>query len=274
MSIPTAGVYDIEVQRAAGPEPGFVKLFFTGDVTRVNGTPESIFGPTALGHNNAAGSIVVGAADVEETPGFGVSPAIMEDSSSPGGVPILFDTMGNRLDYPIVRQTPALTAPDRTCTTFFGDLDESLAPGCYRFFGSSAAAPSAAGVAALMLELDHSLSPSDIRSILTGSASDMDGMSTPNFDFGFDFDTGFGFLEAFEAIKDVDAMLSNSSSKKSMSKSMMSKSGSRMLNEKRELRKGMGMLKMSSKSPSTMQSSKSSKTSCKASRRGKKKSSS
>eukprot|EP00977_Amphora_coffeiformis_P005560 scaffold1170_cov174-Amphora_coffeaeformis.AAC.44 len=221
VTIETGGNYFVEVKLAGGLAPGFVKLFFT---TLDNPDPDIFAGPTALGHNNAAGSIVVGAASFDETPGFDVSPAILEDSSSPGGVPILFDTDGNRLDYPIVRQTPAIVGPDGTCTTFFGQ-DDVPVPGVdcpFRFFGSSAAAPSVAGVAALMLELDDDLTPAEIRAIMTGAADDMDGPSTPNFDFGFDFDSGFGFLNANEA---VETIAKGSGKKGMMGKTRSSRSG-------------------------------------------------
>lgn len=46
--------------------------------------------------------MAVGASWYIWTPGFGVSPAILNDYSSWGNQPVLFDVMGNRLSQPVV----------------------------------------------------------------------------------------------------------------------------------------------------------------------------
>src|SRR5206468_2662119 len=67
---------------------------------------------TVFGHANAAGAMAVGAAFFRNTPAFGVNPPVKELFSSGGPTPILFDTAGNRLVTPVIRQQPGIVAPD------------------------------------------------------------------------------------------------------------------------------------------------------------------
>ena len=145
------------------------------------------------------GAETVGAAFYFKTPEFGSSPPLLETFSSAGGTPVLFDTAGARLPAPIVpRKKPEIVAPDGTNNTFFGtDIpdpgDGSDTDSFPNLFGTSAAAPHAAGVAALMLESLGSLAPDEIYSTLESTAVDMKTT-------GFDFDSGFGLVQADAAV--------------------------------------------------------------------------
>jgi hypothetical protein len=146
---------------------------------------------TSFGHNQSANGLGVAAASYQQTPAFGTNPAVAQSFTSLGGTPILFDTAGNRLATPIIRNQPAITAPDGVDTTFFGqDSDGNGKP---NFFGTSAAAPSAAGVAALIRQAAPSATNTQVYNALKTTALDM---NTP----GYDLLTGYGLIQADAAI--------------------------------------------------------------------------
>ncbi|MCA1850920.1 MAG: S8 family serine peptidase [Beggiatoa sp.] len=163
-----------------------------------NTGPETKTG-TSWGHSAAAGGLGIGAAFYQQTPAFGTSPPIIEDFSSAGGTPILFDIAGNRLATPEDRPQPDITAPDGADTTFFGGSDTEP-NGFPNFFGTSAAAPHAAGIAALTIDLNPSIGPDAVYSVMKNMAVDMDDPATLAFDAGFDCSTGFGLIEAEAAL--------------------------------------------------------------------------
>jgi len=186
----TAIQFDIAIDLFAGPEPGRLKYVNFG----ANGGPDLIFNEFAT---NSA-TVVPHAASalnrgVAAAPFF--NQQVPEDFTSKGPATILFDAAGNRLSSPVIRQSPQITATDGTDTTFFGnDFDGN---GFGNFFGTSAAAPHAAAVASLILSNDPSLSPSDVYDRLESTAIDLeDGVAED----GFDDRTGFGLINAFDAI--------------------------------------------------------------------------
>jgi subtilase family protein/Big-like domain-containing protein/Calx-beta domain-containing protein len=151
---------------------------------------------TTFGHANAAGAEAVGAAFYGDTPAFGQNPPLLESFSSAGGTPILFDTAGNRLATPEIREKVEIVAPDGTNTTFFPAGNDTDGDGFPNFYGTSAASPHAAAVAALMLEMNPSLTPAEIYSTLESTAIDMDVA-------GFDNNTGYGLIQADLALAAV-----------------------------------------------------------------------
>lgn len=154
---------------------------------------------TIYGHAAASGAIAVGAAYYQQTPAYGVSPPVLESFSSYGSTRIYFDTAGNALASPDIRLGPQFVATDGGDTTFFGnDRDGNGRP---NFSGTSAAAPDAAAVAALMLQANSLLSPGDIRNLLSDSAIDMDNPATAGFATGFDSATGYGLIQADKAVQ-------------------------------------------------------------------------
>ena len=160
---------NLAIGHFAGPVPGLMKYVIFGGGTINEYATNSA---TTIGHANAEGAIAVGASFYAETPAFGTDPALLEPFSSAGGTPILFDAAGTRLASPIIRETVDIVAPDGTNTTFFGtDVDGDGFP---NFFGTSAAAPHAAAVAALMLEAAPGSSVAEIYAGLTTTTLDMD----------------------------------------------------------------------------------------------------
>ena len=130
--------------------PGFLKwvsIANSGDGSTtyqyVNDTSAAIGSSTVYGHSNATNTIAVGSASYRQTPAFGVNPPRLDDFSSRGGSPIVFTTQGDRLSNPEVRRKPEIIGPNGVSTSLF-----DFSP----FFGTSAAAPHLAAVAALMLQ--------------------------------------------------------------------------------------------------------------------------
>ncbi|GAB3712314.1 T9SS type A sorting domain-containing protein [Spirosoma flavus] len=186
----------------SGPDPNIVKwVNFDSQVSVEYDTKSS----TAVGHTNSTRCISVGAAPYYNTPAYNnnLTTAVIEPFSSAGGVPTYFTTTGTRLPAPVTRPKPEITAVDGTNTTFFYS-DSSVDPDTYpNFFGTSAAAPHAAAVAALMKEKVPSITPAAILSALQNTALDMNDPSTPGFDTGFDYGTGFGFIQANRALEAI-----------------------------------------------------------------------
>jgi subtilisin-like proprotein convertase family protein len=88
-----------------------------------------------------------------------------------------------------VRPKPDITAADGVSTSV---------PGFEQFYGTSAAAPHAAAIAALVLGSNPGITPAEIRTALTSTAIDI---AAP----GWDRDTGFGIVMANKVLQSTGA---------------------------------------------------------------------
>jgi Subtilase family len=142
---------------------------------------------TTYGHAAANGAIDVAAYVYDWTDKKSFKPAI-EPYTSPGPVVIYLDQNGNRLATPELRAKPEVAGVDGVGTTFFGGPYESNQ---FAFFGTSAAAPHIAGVAALLVQAAGgagSIDPGTVKNVLaaTAPARDID----PLFALGFGASSG------------------------------------------------------------------------------------
>ena len=197
--------FDLAAAFVVGDEESDIE--FRGSITQFANN-----GPTLQGHPGAAGAAAVGAAFYFDTPRCGTTPATLETYSSAGGLPILFGTDGTRVATPVIRQKPDFVGPDGVNNTFLGytlaadsppypsnglltttSAECQNDPSYPNFFGTSAATPHAAGIAALMLQANSAATPTQIYQALQQSALPM-GNTSPNYN------SGYGFIQADAAL--------------------------------------------------------------------------
>lgn len=189
------------IERVAGPAPVRMKYIIVRNDATAQEYAAQENKATLWGTPNAAGAIAVGAAGYYDTPAFGTNPPVIQPFSSLGGTPIRWNQAGASITQ-VIRNKPEIVAPDDGNTTFFGDDIAADADTFPNFTGTSAAAPHAAGMAALLLQWHGgpgSLSPAQIRSQLIQSTVEM---NTP----GFDFLTGNGLINACAIMDDGDGV--------------------------------------------------------------------
>ncbi len=185
----------LAVNRYDGAASPRLKFILLEDGRGVSGTeyPTSgggdVVGPTIYGHAASPAAVAVAAIPYKST----TEP---ETYSSRGPVtnyfgPVAGTTPAAALPTAEVVAKPNVTATDCGRTTFFARQPESE-PGIWRFCGTSAAAPHAAGVAALALALEAKPSNEEIAAALIGTAK-------PIGSFG-GCAVGSGLLEALGAL--------------------------------------------------------------------------
>ena len=154
-----------------------------------------------FGHNSCANGYSVAAAPARNPfapgnpagpfPGLFTSAQLSELFTSDGPRRIFFNADSSAItpgDFSstggLLLQKPDITAADGVACA---------APGFNPFFGTSAAAPHAGAIAALVKSFNPALTPAQIKTILTSTAIDIEAA-------GWDRDTGFGIVMANQAL--------------------------------------------------------------------------
>jgi Secretion system C-terminal sorting domain/Subtilase family len=209
-----SGFLFLRVVKSSGPNPGKIKIVLNGNAQLLPAFIDQFkdvykfipgaLSSTVVGHANSNSAFTVGAADYRGTVPFGAAKDNVEQFSSLGGTVVLFDKLGRRTYEP--RFKPDFVAPDNVNTSFFGfDADNDGLP---NFSGTSAAAPYAAAVAALSINVascsTDAIPPADMKEGFIFNSRDMDNPETPYFDYGFDFKTGSGFIDAEQILSYFD----------------------------------------------------------------------
>jgi subtilisin family serine protease len=183
------------INRFAGPNPGprlkFGLLENGSGVAATEyprSTGEDVVGPTIFGHSGSASAISVGAIRFD-------SNSAPEPYSSRGPVRHDFGQVeGVNPAKPISEELskPDLVATDCGLTTFFAFFEPGEG---WRFCGTSAAAPHAAAVAALMLDEKSTAKPAEIRTALQAGALEVGAFDPCAI--------GAGMIDATAAIEDL-----------------------------------------------------------------------
>jgi hypothetical protein len=164
-SIGSTGARQIVIQRATGTGTPAVKFVSNDNGSdRITSTQPvvapDVQGPTIYGHNGTAVAETVGAVPYYDG-------STVEPFSSRGPVVHLFGPVNGlapapALATPEILAKPDIAATDGVLNTFFGSGN--------RFYGTSAAAPHAAGVAALQLEANPGLSQAEVKAAQEATA--------------------------------------------------------------------------------------------------------
>ncbi|MEY4931653.1 MAG: hypothetical protein RI909_2377, partial [Bacteroidota bacterium] len=188
----------------------FKYVIFRGELSLADANEYFTGSSTIVGQANAAGAMSVGAILYSNTPEYNFAAQQLDPTIQPLTV-ATFSSVGGMITDGANRNKPDFTAPNGVNTTVdFGapNIENEPQP---NFFGTSAAAPHAAGVAALVMEARKYYYPTaqpkhtdltnwtagnlpaDIRKVLQSTAKDMHAA-------GADAQSGFGLLKAHSAL--------------------------------------------------------------------------
>ena len=186
--------FDLIISRRSGTaNPARIKYISYGDlitdVPAKSGIHLNYFthSSTVTGHHAAVGAMSVSAA-----PAY--ARLFTEYFTSKGGVTYLFNPDGSPLAAPVTRAKPDFTSVDGSSNSFFGQKFAGQDPkDGFLFFGTSAAAPNAAAVAALLLQANPTMTPVQVNERLKSTARDIGAV-------GYDNLAGAGLINAYDAI--------------------------------------------------------------------------
>jgi hypothetical protein len=197
----------------SGPAPDRVKVIIQDDGLGTQITRFATNSSTMQGHPLSPNAMAVAAMFYGNSIACGQTANTVEPYSSNGGSEMLFGPNGVALPSPYVPNKPDITAPDGITTSFFGyapfytlaaNAPAQCQPGAYvddSFFGTSAAAPHAAGLAALLMQADPSASNGEIYNTMRLTATPM-GSST-----GYNYASGNGLVQAQAAKTLLDSLV-------------------------------------------------------------------
>ena len=188
IEIPSGGPYYIAVVQTGSVAPTQFDLFNPGQASGAGELldPEAgASGAQLMGQDIVPGVNNVGAVDYANTPAFSQAGDFPEYFSVGGTSTLYYDSNNNPLTPPQAGASVEFVAPDGGGTSNIPELDP--------FFGTSAAAPVAAGVAALMLQANPNLTTEQVTSMLAASAVPLTNTS--------EFEQGAGLIQAPGAVQ-------------------------------------------------------------------------
>jgi hypothetical protein len=183
--------FEIEITRVSGTGNPRMKYIARGNfgafAVKEHATNQGAIDPDAASANGSlAAAAVCWSTVVGNCSGF-AGLQTPENFSSRGPVVRTRDSSGNLLPAPETRQKPNVAGADGVST------DLAPASGLNPFFGTSAAAPSVAGVAALALSANPNMTVDQLYALLTNPVNSLDCTSAAGVP---DVDCGAGFIQA------------------------------------------------------------------------------